>query len=307
MMKKGKRGARMKKIGLIANLEKENVPELIKKTIDWLRVRNCKPLLAPPAARALGFPEYSVQEVGEEADCLVVVGGDGTLLGSARKVAPQGIPILGVNIGRIGFLTEIDAPDLFAALDRLLAGEYRIDARMMLEARVYRQGKCVEQSIALNDAVVTKGAFARLIFLETFVGDEYVATYPADGLIVATPTGSTAYSLSAGGPLVSPEVDLMLVTPICPHSLWARPLVIRADRKVRINVNSQKEEVMLTMDGQRGFRLEEHDVVVVTRSPFQARFIRIKNKSFYYLLRKKLGESEKAGSSDEISTPKENS
>ncbi|MGQ9824438.1 MAG: NAD(+)/NADH kinase, partial [Desulfotomaculales bacterium] len=245
--------------------------------------------------------------VEREADCLVVVGGDGTLLGSARKAAPQGIPILGVNIGRIGFLTEIDAPDLFSALDRLLAGEYRIDARMMLEARVYRQGKCIEQSIALNDAVVTKGAFARLIFLETFVGDEYVATYPADGLIVATPTGSTAYSLSAGGPLVSPEVDLMLVTPICPHSLWARPLVIKADRKVRINVNSQKEEVMLTMDGQHGFRLEERDVVVVTRSSFQARFIRIKNKSFYYLLRKKLGESVKAGSSDENSTPKENS
>lgn len=287
----------MKKIGLIVNLDKGDVPDLVRQAIEWLKERNRQPMLTSSAAQALGFPEFAVREPAKEADCLVVIGGDGTLLGSARRAAPLDIPILGVNIGRIGFLTEVDAPDLFFALDRLLAGEYRIDARMMLEARVYREGRCVEQSIALNDAVVTKGAFARLIFLETYVNGEYVTTYPADGLIVATPTGSTAYSLSAGGPLVSPDLDLLLVTPICPHSLWARPLLIRADREVKIYVNSQKEEVMLTCDGQHGFRLEEHDTVIVTRSPFKARFIRIKNRSFYYLLRKKLGNGEKAGNS----------
>ncbi|MEW6275605.1 MAG: NAD(+)/NADH kinase [Bacillota bacterium] len=297
----------MKKVGLVVNLEKENIRNLVKETIGWLQASHCRPLLAPAAARALEFPEYTAEEISKEAECLIVLGGDGTLLNSARQAAPAGIPILGINIGRMGFLTEVDAPDLFFALERLLKGEYAIEGRMMLEARVYRRGKWIERSSALNDAVVTKGAFARLIFLETYVNNEYVATYPADGLIIASPTGSTAYSLSAGGPLVSPELELMLVTPICPHSLWARPLVIGADEEIKINVNSQNEEVMLTMDGQYGFRLEQNDTVVVTKSPFRAKFIRLKNRSFYYLLRKKLSEGEKVGNCDEGSAAKEDS
>lgn len=297
----------MDTIGLVANLEKANIRNLMMKTINWLQAHGCRPLLAPPAAFALGLPEYAAEEIGREAECLLVFGGDGTLLNSARQAAPAGLPLLGINLGRMGFLTEVDAPELFFALEKLLKGEYRIEGRMMLEARVFRGGKPVERSSALNDAVVTKGAFARLIFLETFVNNEYVATYPADGLIIASPTGSTAYSLSAGGPLVSPEQELMLVTPICPHSLWARPLVIGADREIRVNVNSQNEEVMLTMDGQYGFRLEQNDAVVVTRAPYQAKFIRLKNRSFYYLLRKKLSEGEKAGHYREDSAPEENS
>lgn len=283
----------MKTIGLVVNLAKENISTLVGQTVKWLIAHQCRPLLMPAAARELGYPEHAGGELGKEAECLVVLGGDGTLLNSARLAAPAGIPLLGINIGRLGFLTEVDAPELFLALEKLLNGEYRIDGRMMLEARVYRREKCIERSIALNDAVVTKGAFARLIFLETYVNKEYVTTFPADGLIIASPTGSTAYSLSAGGPLVSPDQELMLVTPICPHSLWARPLVIGAESEVRININSQKEEVMLTMDGQYGFRLEQHDTVVVTRAPFQAKFIRLKNRSFFYLLRKKLSEGEK--------------
>ncbi len=297
----------MQNVGLVINLDKENIQDLVKKTINWLQANRCKPLLAPEAAQALGFPEYTAAELVKEAQCLIVLGGDGTLLNSARLAAPAGIPLLGINIGRMGFLTEVDAPELFFALEKLLKGEYSVDDRMMLEAKVYRRGSCVARSTALNDAVVTKGAFARLIFLETYVNDEYVATYPADGLIIASPTGSTAYSLSAGGPLVSPDLALMLVTPICPHSLWARPLVIGAESEIRVIVNSQKEEVMLTMDGQYGVRLEQNDAVVVTRSPFQAKFIRLKNRSFYYLLRRKLSEGEKAGISNEGSAAKENS
>jgi len=297
----------MNSIGLIANLEKANIRNLIKKCINWLQTHGCRPLLAPPAAFALGLPEYAAEELTAEAECLIVLGGDGTLLNSARQAAPAGLPLLGINMGRMGFLTEVDAPELFFALEKLLQGEYRVEGRMMLEARVFRGGKLIECSSALNDAVVTKGAFARLIFLETFVNNEYVTTYPADGLIVASPTGSTAYSLSAGGPLVSPEQELMLITPICPHSFWARPLVIGADREVRVNVNSQNEEVMLTMDGQYGFRLEQNDAVVITRAPFAAKFIRLKNRSFYYLLRKKLSEGEKAGHYRENSAPEKDS
>lgn len=282
----------MKTIGLVVNLAKKNTYVLVRQTIDWLTVNHCKPLLEPPAAQTLGFPEYATEELNKEAECLIVLGGDGTLLNHARRAAPAGIPLLGINTGRIGFLTEVEAPELSFALEKLFHDEYYIDRRMMLEARVYRQGRLVEHSIALNDAVITKGSFARLIFLETFVDEEYVTTYPADGLIIATPTGSTAYSLSAGGPLVSPELELMLVTPICPHSLWVRPLVIGADREVKINVHSQKEEVMLTMDGQYGFRLEQNDTVTVSRAACQAKFIRLKNRSFFSLLRKKLSEGE---------------
>jgi NAD+ kinase len=282
----------VKTIGLVVNLAKKNTYVLVRQTIDWLTVNHCKPLLEPPAAQTLGFPEYATEELNKEAECLIVLGGDGTLLNHARRAAPAGIPLLGINTGRIGFLTEVEAPELSFALEKLFHDEYYIDRRMMLEARVYRQGRLVEHSIALNDAVITKGSFARLIFLETFVDEEYVTTYPADGLIIATPTGSTAYSLSAGGPLVSPELELMLVTPICPHSLWVRPLVIGADREVKINVHSQKEEVMLTMDGQYGFRLEQNDTVTVSRAGCKAKNIRLKNRSFFSLLRKKLSEGE---------------
>jgi len=289
------RGEGMKTIGLVVNIEKKKIGELVRQTISWLESRNCRPALAEDTARTLGLSEYSwdQQELVTNTDYLVVLGGDGTLLRSARQAAPGGVPVLGVNMGRLGFLTEVDVPELFPALERLIKGEYMIEERMMLEARVYRQGSLVEQSIALNDAVITKNALARLIFLETCVDQEYFTTYPADGLIIATPTGSTAYSLSAGGPLVTPQMELMLVTPICPHSLWARPLVIGADSQVKVGVLSGQGEIMLTMDGQYGFKLQQKDTVMVNRSSFRARFICLQERSFFYLLRQKLTEGER--------------
>lgn len=285
----------MKTIGLVVNVEKKKIGELVRQTISWLKSHNCRPALAEVTARALELPEYGweQQELVTNTDYLVVLGGDGTLLNSARQAAPGGVPVLGVNMGHLGFLTEIDVPELFSALEKLIKGEYMIEERMMLEARVYRHGSLVEQSIALNDAVITKGALARLIFLETYVDDEYVTTYPADGLIVATPTGSTAYSLSAGGPLVTPKMELMLITPICPHSLWARPLVIGADSQVKVEVLSGQGEIMLTMDGQYGFKLQPKDTVMINKSPFRARFVCFQERSFFYLLRQKLNEGER--------------
>ena len=246
-------------------------------------------------AAALGLPKYGwpPQDLAK-TDCLVVLGGDGTLLGSARKAAPSGIPVLGVNMGNLGFLTEVDVPDLTESLEKLIRGEYVIEERMMLDAGVYRNGTLVWQSPALNDTVISKGAFARLIYLETLVDEEYVTTYPADGLIVATPTGSTAYSLSAGGPLVTPNLELILVTPICPHSLWARPLVIGAESNVKVNILSELDEIMLTLDGQYGFKLQKKDSVVLSRSPHRAKFIRLKPSRFFYLLREKLSETNRS-------------
>jgi len=285
----------MKTIGLVVNIEKKKIGELVRQTISWLESHNCRPALAEVTARALGLSGHGwdQQELVANTDYLVVLGGDGTLLNIARQAAPGGVPVLGVNMGHLGFLTEVDVPELFSALERLIKGEYMIEERMMLEARVYRQDSLVEQSIALNDAVITKGALARLIFLETCVDQEYVTTYPADGLIVATPTGSTAYSLSAGGPLVTPKMELMLVTPICPHSLWTRPLVIGADSQVKVKVLSGQGKIMLTMDGQYGFKLQPKDTVIVNKAPFRAKFICLQERRFFYLLRQKLNEGER--------------
>lgn len=282
----------MKTFGLKVNLRKKGVALLVEQIVGWLTSRGCRVLMAREAAIALNWPAlgYPKEQLMASVDCLMVLGGDGTLLRSARESAPRGVPLLGINLGHLGFLTEIDLPDLLSGLEKLLAGQYFIEERMMLEARVVRAGHTVESSIGLNDAVITKGAFARLIHLETYVNDEFVSTYPADGLIVATPTGSTAYSLSAGGPLVTPELELMMVTPICPHSLWSRPLVISGQSQVRVVVRSKNEEIMLTVDGQHGYSLKENDTVLVHPSVYRARFVRLRPHSFFYLLRQKLRE-----------------
>ncbi|OAT86516.1 NAD(+)/NADH kinase [Desulfotomaculum copahuensis] len=285
----------MRTAGLVVNMSKSGILALVEQLVHWFTERGCAVFMSSEAAVALNRPELGLSraELVSRADWLLVLGGDGTLLRSARECAPRGVPLLGVNLGRLGFLTEIDRPELFSGLEQLLAGRYFLDERMMLEAQVVRHDRVVETAVGLNDAVITKGAFARLILLDTFVNDEYVSAYPADGLIVASPTGSTAYSLSAGGPLVTPELDLMLVTPICPHSLWARPLVISAESRVKAVLRSDVGEVMLTMDGQHGYRLEQNDTVLVRRAPCRAKFIRLKNRSFFYLLRQKLSEGER--------------
>lgn len=282
----------MNTFGLVVNLNKEGVRELVGQIVLWLEERGCAVLINEDTARPLGLSRLGVSEsrLVERAQCMMVLGGDGTLLRTARKVAAAGTPIIGVNLGRLGFLTEIDIPEVLPALEKLLEGHYHIEERMMLEALVHRQDRVVEHLVGLNDAVITKGSLARLILLETHVNDEYFNTYPSDGLIIASPTGSTAYSLSAGGPLVTPDLDLMLLTPICPHSLWARPVVIAPESVIKVVILSRRGEVMLTMDGQHGFSLLQHDQVVIRRAPQKARFLRLKGRSFFEVLRKKLKE-----------------
>lgn len=282
----------MNVIGLMVNLKKKGVVCLVGEIVRWLENRGCKVLVEKAAAGAIGLARLGTapKSLVEQAECVIVLGGDGTLLRTTRKFALAGTPIIGVNLGHLGFLTEIDLPEVLPALEKLLSGQYIIDERMMLEAQVYRDGQVVEQFVGLNDAVITKGAFARLITLETYVNEQYVNTYPADGLIIASPTGSTAYSLSAGGPLVTPDLDLMLITPICPHTLWARPLVVGPESVIKVVVLSSQGEVKLTMDGQHGFRLLQHDQVVLNRAPGKAKFIRLQGRGFFDVLRKKLKE-----------------
>lgn len=286
----------MNKIGLVINTKKPQALEVAGQLLHWFEERHIQIIIPASKATLLGRPELGTQDnqLADQVDCLLILGGDGTLLNTARSVAENGVPLLGVNLGQLGFLTEIELSNLYTSLEQLLAGEYHIEERMMLEAEVVRDGLVIDRFQALNDIVLTKGAFSRMINLETYVGNQYVATYPADGLIISSPTGSTAYSLSAGGPIVSPEVEVMIVTPICPHTLYARPVVISPQEKVRVTLRSQHAEVMLTVDGQHGFKVEANDEIVVHKSSLTTKLVRLKGRSFYEILREKLREGGKA-------------
>jgi len=234
----------MRKLGLILNPTKDRAPEVAREIVAWLAQREVEALFTTPDAEAVGLPERGVTEedLAEQAECLLALGGDGTLLAAARLALAKDKPLLGINLGQLGFLTEIELPELFLGLDKLLRGHYSLEARMTLRGEIFREEEAVESFLALNDLVVTRGAFSRLVELKTYVEEDFVATYPADGLIIATPTGSTAYSLAAGGPIVVPSLEVILLTPICPHTFYARPLVIEASKQVRVIVASEAAE-----------------------------------------------------------------
>lgn len=267
---------------------------MCRRVAEALVARGAAVCLERAAARALGWPGGGMPlEMLAAAGCrlAVVFGGDGTLLRTARVFAPAGVPILGVKVGRLGFLTEVGWPEVEAYYDRLLAGEYRVEPRMMIEARVVRGGEELARCRGLNDAVITRRTFARIIQIEAHVGEEPVTAYVGDGLIVATPTGSTAYSLAAGGPICHPGVETLILTPICPHALGNRPLLIGAQERVRVRVKGPDREMMLTVDGQVSFPLNSGDDVVVARAEVETRLVRLQQESFYRRLRSRLWEA----------------
>jgi NAD+ kinase len=219
---------------------------------------------------------------------IFVLGGDGTLLSVARQVWNKNIPILGVNLGGLGFLTEITLDELYPILERVIRDEFEIDEREVLEVGVIRGGKRIAEFVVLNDAVVNKGALARIIDLETTINGEYLSTFRSDGLIISTPTGSTAYNLSAGGPIVYPTLHTIVITPICPHTLTIRPIIIPDDVKIRTLLKSRDEEVTLTLDGQQGFGLEFEDVIEVKKAQGHILLIKSPYRRYFELLREKL-------------------
>ena len=280
----------MNTIGLVVNSSKGNVAEPVSRLVSWLTDRKVTVLYNEESAALLGLSGgLPTRELAHQCDCIMVWGGDGTLLNCARQTAATGTPIFGVNLGRLGFLTEIDIPDLREKMLALLAGEYFIEERMMLQATVLRNNEIIDQAICLNDAVVSKGASFRMVHLTMKVNGEHVGTFAADGLILASPTGSTAYSLSAGGPIISPEAQVLLITPICPH-LSNRPLVISPESEVEVVVLPAVEDVRLTLDGQYGITLKVGDKIIVKRAPVKARFLKIQKTSFFDVLRGKLKE-----------------
>ncbi len=281
-------------MGVLPNLEKERACRLAREAVGWLRRRGYLPVYTPEAEEVLfggGGPgeARSLSEWGEGFLCALVMGGDGTLLKAARALAPKEIPLLGVNLGRLGFLTEVEADQLFEQLPRFLAGDYVEDRRLMLEARVMREGEERARFQALNDVVVGVGPFARLALFSVQVSGSHLGTYPADGVIVATPTGSTAYSLAAGGPILDPQLGVFVITPISPHTFYARPTVISKDEVVSLGVE-RTEEAMVTVDGQEKAPLSSRDRVEVRVAAETACLMRRPGWDFYQVLREKMSE-----------------
>ena len=266
----------------------------------WLQHRGVVPVLErDTAALAMLVPPpetASRDDLPNACDLMVVLGGDGTLIGMAGRIAQSGasIPILGVNFGSLGFLTEITLPELYPSLESVLSGSALIDERMMLRARTMRGGSIHAERCVLNDAVITKGALSRIIELAVWVDDQPVMRVRADGLIVASPTGSSAYNLAAGGPIVHPAVDALLLTPIAPHMLTNRPVVIRGASEVRVEpMMDGNDEVFVTFDGQSGHPLQAADVVSIHRAKAPLRLVRASTRTYFDVLRQKLKWSER--------------
>lgn len=282
-------------VGLFPNTNKQSVAEVLRFMVQYFQEHGVRVLLPEDAAVKMGYLDLacSHKHMIKEITVGVTVGGDGTLLNTAREVASAGIPICGINLGRLGFLTEVEIPDLSISLDKLISREYQIEERLMLDAMIIRQGRTIHISSALNDVVISKSGVSRMIKMNLYIDNELTANYRADGLIVATATGSTGYSLSAGGPIINPILKAIVLTPICSHTLHVRPLVISEEEVVKIEMIANQEDVVLTIDGQTVYSLIPNDTVLVKRSSFRAQFIRLNGRSYYETLRIKLWRSEK--------------
>ncbi|NLM69043.1 MAG: NAD(+)/NADH kinase [Firmicutes bacterium] len=280
---------RLVKIGIMPHTGKKLALRLTQNVITCLEARNISPWVEPKAAAVLGREDLSPPDLDlASLDVLLVLGGDGTLLRAARKAAQHDLPLLGVNVGHLGFLTELETDNLELALAAIINKEYKIEERMLISSRVIREQQVVASYHALNDAVIARGTFARIIQLQTFVDEQPVVNYQADGLIVATPTGSTAYSLSAGGPIVEPQVECLIITPICPHTLAARSVVVSHDSVVKVLIEATHKDIMLTIDGQIGFPLQSRDVIEVVKADIKAKFVKLHGRNFFTILNNRL-------------------
>jgi NAD+ kinase len=279
-----------KTIGIISRPRRSNLAEVVPELLRWLEKRSMAVVYDTETETCLkgNGSGRSRNLVAAQADLLVVLGGDGTLLAAAREAAVRGIPILPINMGSLGFLTSFTLEELYPALEAALAGQSAIDERVLLLVERINGEQVLTQQRVLNDAVIHKGTLARMIEVELYIDGGFVCRYRADGLIVATPTGSTAYSMSAGGPIVHPSVESILINPICPHTLSDRPVVVRDTAKIELRLSESSESVYLTLDGQTGTSAEVGDRIRITRAVERIKLIHPPNKSYFEILRNKL-------------------
>jgi NAD+ kinase len=274
-------------VGLVAKYQEPKAAQMVRWLIPWLKKRGKKVCVENGLARA-GAQSCSKKEMAARADLIVSLGGDGTLLNIAPLVERPEVPILGVNMGGLGFITEVAVDEMEAILTKTLDGDYEVERRMTLEIRVIGKKRRTRKFRVLNDAVITKGARSRIIDLETYVGDDYLCTYRADGLIISTPTGSTAYSLAAAGPILEPTLGAIVLAPICPHTLTNRPIVVPSNAAIRVTLRSFGDTVILIPDGQPGVRLNNGDQVEARDYGMPVYLIKIPSRSYYEILREKL-------------------
>jgi len=288
--------------GLWVNLGKPKALHLALELLPYLTKAGIRCAVPPPLHRALGAPpevaSLTPAVLAASTEMIIVLGGDGTLLSAARQTAVSGTPLLGVNVGHLGFLTELEQDDLFAELPAILAGDCELDERMMLACETHRPGAPTQRYLALNDVVVAKGPFARIIQLRAWAGSALAASYLGDGVIVSTPTGSTAYSLSAGGPVLHPQVQEIILTPICPHSFSCRPLIVSSQHRLTLEVLCDPEpeaapmDIALAVDAQEGRTLAPGERIEVYAAPERTHLVRRPDWCFYEVLRRKLAEGE---------------
>ncbi len=278
-----------RRVGICVKPDQPQLAALVEGLAQWLTQRGLEVALDPQAAGFVGAPETPRADLVAKVDLAIALGGDGTLLAVARAIGRRAVPILGVNLGSLGFLAEIASGELYETLDSVLEDRFQLESRMRLEVVAHRDGACVGRYLALNDAVIAKTALSRMIDLETRADGAEVTTYHADGLIVATPTGSSAYSLSAGGPLLVPGLGAILLTPICPHTLTQRPLVVPESCEIEVRVQDTRGgEVHLTVDGQVGCELAEGDRIRVRGSPHPVQLLVPPGRNRFQVMRHKL-------------------
>ena len=279
-----------KTVGIFSRPRPTALAEIVPHLVTWLKERGATPVCDAETARALkpadcGKPR---PEIAQQVDILLVLGGDGTILAATREAAPRGVPILPINLGGLGFLTSFTIEELYPALEDVLAGRETVSERVLLQVERFHNGQSLGTQRVLNEAVVHKGTLARMIELELHIDGAFVCRYRSDGLIVATPTGSTAYSLSAAGPIVHPAVESILITPICPHTLSDRPVVVPDTSRIDLRFSEHSDAVVLTLDGQIGVQLQTGDRVCITRAPERLKLIHPANKTYFEILRNKL-------------------
>jgi NAD+ kinase len=278
-----------KSIGILSKPKFPEIKSTLQDVVAWLRARNIEVILDQASAILLGEQGgYQKTQLASKADVLLVLGGDGTMLSAARLAGERSIPILGVNMGGLGFLTEVRLENLYPSLERVFANDFVLDERLMLRTHIHRHGETVAQGVVLNDVVISKGTLARMIELKIAIHGRFVTNLRGDGLIVSSPTGSTAYSLSAGGPIIDPAVQSLILTPISPHTLTHRPLIVPGNAAIEVTLTSKDDGAMATLDGQVGVAITQGDSIVIQTSENRTRLIRFPESNYYDVLREKL-------------------